>query len=208
MAYSNLVSYTRISPNCNKRTGKVSKIAIHHAAVVNGSLVGIGNGFANPARKASSNYGIDSNGKIALYVDEDNRAWTTGNDVDEDAITIEMANCKGAPNWEVSDAALAALIDLCVDICNRYNIEKLIFTDKHTGNVVIHKWYQATACPGPYLESKIPYVVSEVNKRLNQSKIEPSDTLYRVQVGAFRNRANAEALLQKLKADGYDAIIK
>jgi hypothetical protein len=169
-------------------------------------LVGLGNAFSRPARQASSNYGIDSEGKIGCYVYEENRAWTTGNNVDEDAITIEVANSKGAPNWEVSDKALAALIDLCEDICNRYNIEKLVFDSKYNGNVVIHKWYQATACPGPYLESKIPYVVSEVNKRIEKHKIE--DTLYRVQVGAFRNKENAKALVKRLKADGYDAIIK
>ena len=33
-------------------------------------------------------------------------------------------------------------------------------------------------------------------------------TIYRVQVGAFRNRANAEALLKKLKAAGFDGFIK
>lgn len=33
------------------------------------------------------------------------------------------------------------------------------------------------------------------------------DTLYRVQVGAFRVRENAEAQMAKLKADGYDAFI-
>lgn len=204
---SKLATYMKPSPNCNKRVGKVKKIAIHHAATVNASLEGIGNVFAQPTRRASSNYAIDCNGNIACYVEENYRAWTTGNDVDEDAITIEVANSKGSPNWEVSDKALAALIDLCVDICERYDIEKLIFSDKYNGNVVIHKWYQATVCPGPYLESKIPYVVAEVNKRLEKPVIEASG-LYRVQVGAFRNKENAENLMKKLKADGYEAFIK
>ena len=35
-----------------------------------------------------------------------------------------------------------------------------------------------------------------------------SDVLYRVQVGAYRKKENAEAMLKKLKAAGYDAIIK
>lgn len=41
-------------------------------------------------------------------------------------------------------------------------------------------------------------------------KVEPEstgDTLYRIQVGAFRVRENAEAQMAKLKADGYDAFI-
>ena len=32
-------------------------------------------------------------------------------------------------------------------------------------------------------------------------------TLYRVQVGAFSNKENAENLKKKLKANGYDAFI-
>ena len=32
-------------------------------------------------------------------------------------------------------------------------------------------------------------------------------TIYRVQVGAFKNKANAEAMVKKLKAAGFDAII-
>lgn len=34
-----------------------------------------------------------------------------------------------------------------------------------------------------------------------------AEKLYRVQVGAYRNRNNAEALAQKLKAAGFDAYI-
>lgn len=35
-----------------------------------------------------------------------------------------------------------------------------------------------------------------------------SDKLYRVQVGAYRVKANAEAMLAKLKAAGFDGYIK
>ena len=43
---------------------------------------------------------------------------------------------------------------------------------------------------------------------LTKKKTEPASTkTYRVQVGAFSSKANAEALVKKLKADGYDAII-
>ena len=36
---------------------------------------------------------------------------------------------------------------------------------------------------------------------------EPTNTLYRVQVGAYRQKTNAEAMLQKLKASGFEGII-
>ena len=76
--------------------------------------------FADTSRKASSNYGIGSDGRIALYVEEANRSWCTSNAAnDHRAITIEVANNGGAPDWPVSDKAYAALLDLLTDICRR-----------------------------------------------------------------------------------------
>lgn len=169
MSNSSLVSYTKLSPNYSKRTAAISKITIHHAAVVNASLAGMGNGFAQPSRQASSNYGIDSNGNIALYVEECNRAWTSSNSANDNvAVTIEVANSKGAPNWEISDKAYSALINLCVDICKRNNIKELVYTGDTSGNLTRHNMFTATTCPGKYLESKFPQIAKEVNAQLKQ----------------------------------------
>ena len=170
MSNSSLVSYTKLSPNCTKRTAKITKITIHHMAVVNGSLEGVGNHFAQSSTKASSNYGIDSNGKVALYVDESNRAWTSSNSANDNAaVTIEVANSTGAPNWEISAAAYKSLITLCVDICKRNNIEKLNYTGNRNGNLTMHKWFANTNCPGPYLEGKFAQIAAEVNAELEKS---------------------------------------
>lgn len=215
MSNSKLVTYTRISPNSSERTAPISKITIHHAATVNASLVGLGNGFAQASRQASSNYGIDSDGKVGLFVDESRRAWTSSNkENDNVAVTIEVANSKGAPNWEVSDKALAALIELCVDICKRNNIKELNYTGTKDGNLTRHNMFAATACPGAYLQSKFPYIADEVNKRLSAntsssgSSAATKKVLYKVQVGAFSSKENAEKLAEQLKADGYSCYIK
>lgn len=173
VTYSNspLVSYTKLSPNCNVRknrtynpSGAITKITLHHMAC-NGTLEAIGNGFANPARQASSNYGIDSNGNIGMFVEEKNRAWTSGSaSNDHVAITVEIANDGGAPDWHISNKALAAAIKLCIDICRRNGIKKLDYTGDISGNMTMHCWFQATACPGPYLKSKFQYIADEVNK--------------------------------------------
>ena len=43
---------------------------------------------------------------------------------------------------------------------------------------------------------------------LEEKKVEPTtDKIYRVQVGAYSIKANAEAMLAKLKADGYEGFI-
>ena len=44
-------------------------------------------------------------------------------------------------------------------------------------------------------------------KYVAPAEVEYSKEVYRVQVGAYSKKANAEAMVKKLKADGYDAII-
>lgn len=169
MSNSKLVKYTKLSPNCNKpRNKKIRKIVIHHMAGKL-SVKTCGDLFARPSTQASSNYGIGNDGTIAMYVEEKNRSWATSSAaVDNEAVTIEVANSKTGGNWPVSDAAMESLIDLCVDICERNDIEELNYTGGKDGNLLMHCWYAATACPGPYLKSKFPYIEKEVNKRLKK----------------------------------------
>lgn len=167
MSNSIFVTYTALSPNYTKRTSKINKITLHHMAG-NLSVEKCGEIFAPTSRQASSNYGIGSDGRVALYVDESNRAWTSGNfDNDNQAVTIEVANDEIGGNWHVSDNALSAVIDVCVDICKRNGIPTLNFTGNASGNLTMHSYFQATACPGAYLKSRFAYIAEEVNKRIN-----------------------------------------
>jgi len=204
MSNSPLVNYTRISPNStNPRKDKIKKITIHHVAG-NLTIETIGNVFAPTSRKASSNYGVGTDGRIGMYVEEKNRSWCSSNaDNDHQAITIEVANDRIGGDWHVSDKALEATIELCVDICKRNGIEKLNYTGDKNGNLTRHNMFAATNCPGQYLQSKFPYIANEVNKRLNKTT-SPGKVLYKVQVGAFKNRTNADALLAKVKTAGFE----
>lgn len=168
MSNSTLVSHVAISPNSNNpRQYPITKITIHHMAG-NLTVEQCGNVFASEARQASSNYGIGTDARVGLYVDESNRAWTSANwDNDHRSITIEVANDEVGGNWHVSDVALARTIELCVDICRRNDIKALNFTGDANGNLTMHKMFAATSCPGPYLESKFPYIAEQVNNALN-----------------------------------------
>ncbi len=170
MSNSKLVTYTRRSPNYTKIANKKNThIVIHHMA---GRLTvkQCGAVFADPKRQASSNYGVQGK-NIGLYVDEKNRSWATSDrGIDSKAVTIETSNSTLSPDWKVSDATLQTLIKLCADICKRNNIKKLNYTGDKSGNLHLHKWYAATACPGPYLSSKMDYIASEVNKKLAGKK--------------------------------------
>ena len=172
MSNSKLVNYTKISPHrTSPRNDKIRKITIHHMAG-NLSVETCGNVFQS--RQASANYSIGSDGRVGQYVDEADRAWSTAwPDNDHQAVNIEVANDGGAPDWHVSDAALASLVDLCVDICKRNGIDKLTYTGDDTGNLTRHNMFVATACPGPYLQSKFPWIAQEVNVRLGAQEDKP-----------------------------------
>ena len=209
MSHSNLTDYVRISPNStNPRNSKINAIVIHHVAG-NATVEALGEGFADPKREASSNYGVGTDGRIGCYVEEENRAWTSGNrEIDNRAITIEVANCSGEPDWKVSDQALESTIALCYDICRRYGF-KLTYTGDKSGSLHMHKWYQATGCPGPYLESKFPYIAEEVNKRLgNNTEVKTEGKLYRVIAGAFSTEEYAKNRSEQLRKLGIDNFIE
>ena len=171
MSNSELVTYTRLLNNCHKMINKQNKkITIHHMAG-NLSLKKLGDVFVS--RESSANYGIDSNGKIGLYVNECDRAWTSASwDNDSQAVTIEVANNKLDPEWTISDKAMKALINLCVDICQRNNIKELVFTGDKNGTLTYHYMFADTACPGPYIKSKTTYICECVNALLKGQDVQ------------------------------------
>lgn len=182
MSNSTLVDYTRMSPYYTAMSNKKNKkITIHHMAG-NISVEACGANFQT--RGGASNYGIGTDGRVGLYVDESNRAWTSNSSSnDGQAVTIEVANDGGNPDWHVSDKALAKLIELCVDICQRNGIEYLNYTGDETGNLTMHSWFASTGCPGAYLKSKFPYIANEVNRRLGVTNITIPDKVGSYDVG-------------------------
>ena len=174
MSNSSLVNHVHLSPNYTPMSNKKNEVIVIHHMAGKLTVEQCGNVFAPTSRKASSNYGVDGDGRIGLYVEEKNRSWATSSKAcDSKAITIEVANSVVGGNWAVSDKALSSLINLCVDICKRNGIKQLNYTCDKRGNLHMHRWYAATGCPGEYLGSKFPYIAREVNKRLN-GNITPS----------------------------------
>lgn len=183
MSNSPLVSYTKRSPNhSGKRTHAIDTISVHCMAG-NLSVESCGALFAKSSREASSNYGIGSDGRIALYVDEANRSWcTSSRSNDQRAITIEVANTVAADPWPISDAAYNALINLLVDICQRNGIKKLLWEGNKNligqvgrQNMSVHRWFAAKACPGDWLYEHHGQIAEEVNARLEEKKEEEDD---------------------------------
>lgn len=170
MSKSNLVNVEvpAYSGNYTKgRSGKkIEAITIHHMAAV-WSAERCGKEFQKKGRNGSSHYGIGNDGKIGLYVDESNTAWTNSNwDSNCKSVTIETSNSSTGGQWKVGDKALNSLIRLVADIGKRNNLGTLV----KGKNVTWHSMYTSTVCPGQYLLSKMDYIIAEANKINNPPK--------------------------------------
>lgn len=164
MSSSNLVSVNIPANSGNYSVGRdgrhIEMITIHHMA---GILTAnqCGSIFARAGKRASAHYGVGKNGEIGQYVDEANTAWANTNwDSNCKAVTIETSNCKIGGNWAVSDTVLNSLIRLVADIAKRNGLGILVKGQ----NLTWHSMYANTNCPGPYLLSKLDYIVAEANK--------------------------------------------
>lgn len=174
MSESKLVNYTLWSPHYYKLSNKVNKkITIHHMA---GNLSVETCGQVFQRREASAQYGINGS-RIGQYVSESNSAWASCSYAnDSQSVNIELANDQIGGDWHVSDETIATCIKLCVDICKRNKINKLIYNGTSSGTLTLHCMFAATACPGPYLKSKMAWIANEVNKQLDPVPT-PSDKL-------------------------------
>lgn len=213
---STLVDYVRLSPNhSGKRTMAIDRITPHCTAGLS-TVQGLGSHFFKTENQVSANYGIGVDGQIGLYVNEDNRSWcSSSNANDQRAVTIECASKAYSP-YEMPDIVYSSLIDLCVDICQRNGKTKLLwFADKdktlyyvpHTNEMVItvHRWFsdKGKSCPGDWLYSRLGDLAKTVTERLTQN--EP--VIYRVQLGAYRNKDNAKKKLAELEKAGFSGFI-
>lgn len=142
----------------------VTRVTVHHMAG-NLTIESCQSVFNVPDRKASSNYGIGSDGRIGCYVDEDYAAWTSASyDNDNRAITIEVAD-EDCINWVPSKAAYDSTVRLCADICNRYGIVPT-YTGDTRGSFTEHMMFAATGCPGPWWHERMPQFIQDVRQAM------------------------------------------
>lgn len=214
MSNSSLVSYKRLSPNhSGRRTHSIDRIT-PHCVVGQCSIETLGNIFAPTSRQASCNYGIGTDGRVGMYVEEKNRSWcSSSNANDQRAVTIEFASDTKHP-YTMNSTVYAALIKLCVDICRRNGKRKLIWLgDKNkTLNyspksdemvLTVHRWFANKSCPGDWLYSRLGDLAAKVTAQLGGSSLGGGNVsgLYRVrkswsdaksQKGAFKSLENAK----------------
>ena len=182
MGYTNskLVVYKKLSPNhSGKRTHAIDRIT-PHCVVGQCTAEGLGSWFAKTSTQASSNYGIDKDGRVGLYVEEKNRSWcSSSNANDQRAVTIECASDTKEP-YTMNSKVYATLVKLCVDICKRNGKKKLIWISNKSKALnyvpksdemilTVHRWFANKSCPGNWLYSRLGKLAEEVTKQLTGS---------------------------------------
>ncbi len=198
MSNSPLVCVTILSPNnSGARTHSIDRIS-PHCVVGQCTAESLGSLFADPSRQASSNYGIDKDGRIGLYVDESKRSWcTSSNENDQRAVTIECASDTYHP-YRMNDAVYDSLVELCTDICRRNGKRKLIwFGDKDKSLsynpsademvITVHRWFSNRECPGDWLYERLGKLAQTVTERLNEDAQEDDGGDEEVTLEHFKN---------------------
>lgn len=184
---SSMVVCVKLSPhNSGLRTSSIDRIT-PHCVVGQCTAEGLGEWFSRKSTKASSNYGIDREGRIGMYVEEKNRSWcSSSNANDQRAVTIECASDKTEP-YAFKPIVYDTLIKLCVDICQRNGKTKLLWLgDKEKALayepksdemiLTVHRWFAATLCPGDWMYSRMGDLAERVTAALSsrsQNNLKP-----------------------------------
>lgn len=221
MAYKNspLVVYTGLSPNhSGQRTHPIDRIT-PHCVVGQLSAESICACFPS-GREASCNYGIGTDGRVSLCVEEKKRSWcSSSNSNDQRAVTIECASDRTEP-YAMNSKVYDSLFRLCTDICRRNGKKKLLwFADKDKSLnyapksdemvLTVHRWFANKSCPGNWLYARLGDLAAKVTAALGGSQQEPAadkTQWYRIrkswadsksQLEAYKELANAKACVDK-----------
>ena len=145
-------------------------------------------------QEVSFHYAVDDK-EVVQGIPENRNAWHSGDGEhgvgNRQGIAIEI--CYSKSGGDRFTQAEKNAVDLIVDILKRYNWG----VDK----VTKHQDYNGKYCPHRTLDMGWDRFIKMIEAKMNGS-------LYKVQVGAFANRSNAEKLLNELKSKGYSAFIK
>lgn len=182
MRYSNssLVTYTKLSPNhSGARTHAIDRIT-PHCVVGQCTAEGLGEWFSKQSTQASSNYGIDRDGRVGLYVEEKNRSWCSSSAAnDQRAVTIECASDTKEP-YVFRDVVYEKLVVLCVDICRRNGKTKLLWLGNRERMLsyepkpeemvlTVHRWFAKKSCPGEWMFSRMGELAEKVTRELSET---------------------------------------
>lgn len=191
-----IIDMTNPQVNWSTRTSDIIDHVAIHCTVAQNTAESLDAYFDIDDTDASSNYGVDRDGRIALYIDENKRAWTSGgvdanrqpirvngisgSEMDHRGITIEVASDNFAP-YAINEKAYEGLIELLVDICKRHPAigrlrwkgDKSLVGQPDKQNIYAHRWFAYKSCPGDYIYERLGVIADEVNRRLDEEENKP-----------------------------------
>ena len=201
MGYTNspLVVYTKLSPNhSGQRTHSIDRIT-PHCVVGQLSAESICGCFISSSRQASCNYGIGTDGRVSLCVEEKNRSWcSSSRENDQRAVTIECASDMNEP-YAMNSAVYDSLVKLCIDICKRNGKKKLLWLGEKNKTLnyapaademvlTVHRWFANKSCPGNWLYARMGDLAAKVTAALGGSSSSG------MQASSLKNLSEAEAV--------------
>ena len=197
-----------------RSTNDIKYIVIHYTGNDGDTDENNGKYFAREVVQVSSHYFVDDD-SVTQSVPDNYIAWHCGTKKTykhkecRNANSIGIEICDDVKNGTIypSTKTIENAIELTEMLMEKYNVPK--------ENVIRHYDVTGKLCPAYWSGNTANNNKwkSEFWNKLGAAKVKPNpqtggDTkLYRVQVGAYSVKANAEKMKAKLQADGYDAII-
>ena len=185
-----------ISPYCRsgEKQGNIQYIIVHWVANPNSSAIGNRNYFNNLANthktSASSHYIVGLNGEIIRCIPENEVAFHSGSySMNRKSIGIE--NCHPDWNGQFNSNTYNSLVELCADICKRYNIS--------VNNIIRHYDVTGKNCPKYYVENENAWIQfkNDVANKIGQNTnvvIEESKGSEEIPMYLFKNGKTVEPI--------------
>lgn len=148
---------------------------------------------------------------IVKNLPEDIAAWGSGKGKNgsynyEPTGHIQFEVCEDdLKNKEYFDAIYKAATELCADICHRYGWKSSVIVSHKEAHA---KGYASNHSDIDHWLIKYGLTMNDFRSEVDKLLSEKKEKLYRVQVGAYSKRENAEEVKAELIASGYPAIIK
>jgi N-acetylmuramoyl-L-alanine amidase CwlA len=145
-------------------------------------------------QEVSFHYAVDEK-EAVQGIPENRNAWHCGDGANgkgnREGIAIEI--CYSKSGGSRFTQAEKNAVDLIADILKRYGWG--------VDRVTKHQDYNGKYCPHRTLDMGWDRFIKMIEAKMSKK-------LYRVQIGAFSNKANADRLCKELKSKGYSAFIK
>ncbi|HQK35857.1 MAG TPA: N-acetylmuramoyl-L-alanine amidase [Spirochaetales bacterium] len=152
-----------------------------------------------------------ADGSIATYqtLPWNHRGWHAGGSANNTHIGFEICE-DGLADALYFNAVYKEAIELCVSLCKEFDLtEKDIICHSEGYKKGIASNHSDVMHWFPIHGKNMDAFRGDVKKALSPPLPSPTKKLYKVQVGAYSKKENAEAMLSKVKAAGFkDAFIK